>query len=118
MAAVDRGIDDDPAAPGRYAISEVDVLDARTAKALVEAADRVERLTPNRAKAGPERLGLAARHLVKVPVRQVPVLRHEAAVAGPLVVRPEHGRHAGIVQEHGPESLQRTGSRDNVGVDE
>jgi hypothetical protein len=79
-------------AGGRQAIAELDVLDARSRKPLIEAAHGQEHITPNGAETGPERLRHLVRCLMDKRVREVLVLGYQVGRSRLFVIGAEQRR--------------------------
>jgi hypothetical protein len=99
-------------------VAQIDVLDARTWKALVEPADRPEGTRTDRPQARPERCRDRAGGAVHECVRQILVLRYEVRRPRDIVVGAEHRLDARLDPEALDNARQSVGRDDHVGVDE
>ena len=111
-------VEPDHVAGANEPVPELDVLDARALKALVEPADSTKRVGPHCAKPRPERLRDWIGRLVNVGVRQVHVLRDEVRLDRLLVVRAERGIDRRIASEQDLEFGQTCRWSHDIGVDE
>src|SRR5262245_44304314 len=77
-------------AGGNQPVSQLDIFNRRTPKALVEAANRSKGVRADGSQSCPERRGAGVADFMHIGMRQVLVLRHEVALRRKEIVRAEY----------------------------
>ena len=101
--------------------TEFHVLDRRTPKRGIEAANRLERISPNRTESGPESRNRIASVLMNLMMSKVPIGGRDARSLRPIVVGADRRRDRGEgvrLSEWFEKALDRIRMDEHVSIDE